>query len=55
MYTCVPENGAGYNDLAHEISCEDLDRPNLTMDGEEVTIEESKGGGPCGTEDAGVH
>jgi len=30
-------------------------RPILTMDGEEVTIEESTGGGPCGTEDAGVH
>jgi phytanoyl-CoA hydroxylase len=30
-------------------------RPILTMDGEEVRIEESAGGGPCGTEDAGVH
>ena len=30
-------------------------RPILTMDGEEVTIEESTGGGPCGTEDPGVH
>jgi hypothetical protein len=30
-------------------------RPILTMDGEEVRIEESTGGGPCGTEDAGVH
>ena len=29
--------------------------PILTMQGEEVTIEESAGGGPCGTEDAGVH
>jgi hypothetical protein len=46
---------AGYNDLAHEISCEDLDRPILTMDGEEVRIAESVDGGPCGTEDAGVH
>jgi phytanoyl-CoA hydroxylase len=27
----------------------------LTMDGEEVDIEESTGGGPCGTEDVGVH
>ena len=30
-------------------------RPILTMDGEEVRIEESTGGGPCGTEDVGVH
>ena len=30
-------------------------RPILTMEGEEVTIDESIGGGPCGTEDAGVH
>jgi hypothetical protein len=30
-------------------------RPILTMDGEEVRIEESAGEGPCGTEDAGVH
>jgi len=30
-------------------------RPILMMDGEEVTIEESIGGGPCGTEDAGIH
>jgi phytanoyl-CoA hydroxylase len=29
--------------------------PILTMDGEEVRIEESADGGPCGTEDAGVH
>jgi hypothetical protein len=25
------------------------------MEGEEVRIEESTDGGPCGTEDAGVH
>jgi phytanoyl-CoA hydroxylase len=30
-------------------------RPILTMDGEEVRIEVSTGGGPCGTEDVGVH
>jgi phytanoyl-CoA hydroxylase len=30
-------------------------RPILTMEGEEVRIEESTDGGPCGTEDAGVH
>jgi phytanoyl-CoA hydroxylase len=30
-------------------------RPILTMEGEEVGIEESVGGGPCGTEDVGVH
>jgi phytanoyl-CoA hydroxylase len=30
-------------------------RPILTMDGEEVRIQESADGGPCGTEDAGVH
>ncbi|HET7270658.1 MAG TPA: phytanoyl-CoA dioxygenase family protein [Rubrobacter sp.] len=30
-------------------------RPILTMDGEEVRIEASADGGPCGTEDAGVH
>jgi phytanoyl-CoA hydroxylase len=30
-------------------------RPILTMEGEEVRIEESTDGGPCGTEDAGPH
>lgn len=30
-------------------------RPILTMEGDEVRMEESAGGGPCGTEDVGVH
>jgi len=30
-------------------------RPILTMSGEEVKLDESTGGGPCGTEDVGVH
>ena len=30
-------------------------RPILTMGGEEVKLDESVGGGPCGTEDVGVH
>jgi hypothetical protein len=34
---------------------DDPEEAEVTMEGEEVRIEESTGGGPCGTEDAGVH
>ena len=30
-------------------------RPILTMSGDEVTIDDNTGGGPCGTEAAGPH